>query len=210
MKICLIIILLLLIPYNVYAQPIEVSIPITPPDSESLTVPVPAALSSILKAAKVRFKMKSYPFQRFIKNVTERNHDFPITEIPFAKKTHLKYGLSNTFFWKVPFVLCTQADKPPIDIGNMRNYKISTDLARQIIYDIQTTAAFSLMSAIKLVAIGLMDGFLFAATLIDPIKGRLKLFNIRRTLLAMFNVNAALKLANNNAVVYKDLHEGIS
>ena len=80
-------------PFSAHAETIKVSVAIFPTQSDSLIAPVPALISSILKAAGVRFQIDLYPFKRSINNVIRGNHDFhfPIIESPLVKKTNLKY-----------------------------------------------------------------------------------------------------------------------
>ncbi|MCJ8337107.1 MAG: hypothetical protein MJK10_01430 [Pseudomonadales bacterium] len=212
MRICFVPIFLFLTSFSVFADTIKVSVAIIPSRSDSLTAPIPAALSSILKAAGVKFQLELYPFKRSIYNAIKGNHDFhfPIIESPFAKKIKLKYELSNTTFWKLPFVLYTRADKPPINIELISDYKILTDGAHQALFDFPTTAVFDLTSAIRMIDRGRADGFIFAENSIDPIIRRLKLSNIRRTLFGMFKVKAVFKLGNKNGMVDKALQEGIN
>lgn len=183
MRFCFSIIFLFLIPFCVHAEGIKATVAIIPSPSESFTAPLPVVVSTILEAAGVKFQINSYPFKRSLNNVIKGTHDFhfPIMESPFVKKSNLKYGLSNTTFWTVPFVLYTPADKPPINIENIHNFKIYTDAAHQTLFDFPTTAVFNLTSAIKLVDKGRIDEFIFAAPSIDPVIRRLKLSNIRRT-----------------------------
>ena len=89
----LVYILLFLLPFSVCAEIIKVSVAIIPPQSDSLTAPVPVGLSSILNAAGVDFQLDFYPFQRSINNAIKGSHNFhfPLIESPLVKKINLKY-----------------------------------------------------------------------------------------------------------------------
>ncbi|WP_281558154.1 hypothetical protein [Thalassomonas sp. RHCl1] len=196
---------------NANEKTIKVAVAKLPFVSETLSGPLPDVIASILDAGGISYQMDLFPFPQSLNQVAMDNYDMqvPIIESPFVDKKALKYELSNTVLWQLPFVLYTAADRPPLAMDNLKQYKIIVSLAHQNLFDFPTIGVPKIEGAIKMIQHARVDGFIFAAATVDPVIDKLKLNNIRRTFFARLNVKAAFPAGGAGGEIDLALQKGI-
>ncbi|WDE08737.1 hypothetical protein SG34_033070 [Thalassomonas viridans] len=113
----LIFLLLLAEQVNAHEKTIKVAVANLPTVSEGLSDPLPKVIATILDTAGISYQMDLFPFPQSLRQVVMDNYDMqvPIIDSPFVDNSALKYQLSNTVLWRLPFVLYTAADRPALN-----------------------------------------------------------------------------------------------
>ncbi len=187
-------VMLVLLPLAVYAQPYTVAVAQMPGYAESMEK---GFLIDLIKAMNVasgtKITIELVPFARAMDLVQSSRVDF---QMPLIKNTtlddnQLPYLYSTETIFHVNFVLYTNAANP-IDKKKLSAYKIETDAAHVPYFPFPTIPSYDLVGSIKKLEAGRIDGFIFADGATDPIIKDLKLTDIKRELYFRFDVKITL------------------
>jgi polar amino acid transport system substrate-binding protein len=125
----------------------------------------------------------------------------------------LKYDYSTATFGSSPFVLYTNKNKP-VDIANLKNgnskgYKIETDTDNIKMFGFTALGSTNTEASLKKVNDGLIDGYILAPLIVDPILKNLKLTKIKRQFYDFFDLGFTLQKGGQGGPVDKFLTEGM-
>jgi len=165
---------------NLQAKDYKISVGRLPLYSESKDKGI---LIDILKAMDEEYKdgkfiIEVYPFGRSIDNVATGKADFHFPTIGkniWAKEDDIyekelyKKSLrrSSASLTKTHFALYTNSSKPPLDLNNIENYKIETDIGHTIFFNKNMQGSTCLPCSLKKLSAGRIDGLVFASREID-------------------------------------------
>ncbi len=184
----------LLIGAPVWAKDLKASLAQMPLYAESTDKGVLVDLTKAMaEASGTNIEIQVVPFKRSMENVINRNVDFhmPLIKNPNISDDKLDYDNSTETIFHVNFVLYSKKDKD-IDLNNLKDYKLETDLAHIPYFDFPIKTFSSPDSALQKIAKGRIDGLIFADGAIDPVLKQLDLKDIKRQLYKVFDVKVIL------------------
>ncbi len=190
----LLIIVVIFMSSNLFAQNMKVSLAQMPVYAESMEKGVLVDLvKAIASESGKKIDYTVVPFPRSIDNVVGKKANFhmPLIALPNVDKTTMKYDYSTETIFHVNFVLYTKKGSK-VAIDNLANLKIETELAHLPYFDFKITGSTDIVGSLKKVNGGRIDGFIFADGACDPIIKGNSLTNIKRELYKVFDVKAVL------------------
>ncbi len=145
------------------------------------------------KAAGKEIEMQVVPFNRSMNDAVKGNVDFhvPLIKADNVDESTLDYLHSTETIFHVNFVLYTNKSKM-LDIDKMKDYRIETDLAHVKYFNFPVTGSSNIVSSLKKVNAGRIDGFIFADFASDPIVKNEGLGDLQRSLYKIFDVKIIL------------------
>ncbi|MBF0360209.1 MAG: transporter substrate-binding domain-containing protein [Oligoflexia bacterium] len=205
--------LILVLPTTICAQDYKASLAQMPVYAESKDKGV---LVDLVKAiSKVAGKNIDYvvvPFQRSMDSVTSKKVNFhmPLIKLP-NPPADLPYDYSTETIFHVNFTLYARKGET-IDMKNIGNYKIETDLAHVPYFDFKIASTTDLAASVSKVVNKRIDGLIFADNAIDPIIKGLPdadKAKIQRQLYKVFDVKIILPKGENGKEVDQYLSKHI-
>ena len=156
-------------------------------------------------------KMIVVPFKRSVRNLVAGLADIhiPLIKIPGMDTDSLPYAFSTATLFQVAFVLYSNSDRP-LEMARLNEYEILTDSAHIEFFPFKVKGTHCLPCAIKMVAAGRIDGFIFAQNEIDPYIREFKLTNVRRQLYRNFDVKILIPKGEAGKAIDHYLTEGIN
>jgi len=192
-KVKIIITLILIFVTSVHAKDYKLSVAKLPLYSES---PTKGILIDVLKAMDEEYKegnfiIEVYPFQRSIDNVISGRADFHFPtigpniwgreddnyELALSKQGVRRSTASLT---KTHFALFSNSNHPPLDIANIEDYRIETDLGHTIFFYNGIQGTTCLPCSVEKLSAGRLDGLIFASREIEFMAKDAGITNIQR------------------------------
>lgn len=194
MKLTLISIILLVYTLSLSAQETyKVSLAKMPVYSESVDKGILIDLvKAMAKVEGVKIERTVTAFARSMYNVKSGKADFhlPLIKLPDSNEGTLEYDHSTETIFHVNFVLYT-GSKKSINPKNLKDHFIETDRAHVAYFNFDIKASSCIECSLKKVAIGRIDGFIFADFASDPHVKANKL-DLKRQLYRRFDVKIIL------------------
>jgi polar amino acid transport system substrate-binding protein len=125
---------------------------------------------------------------RSLAAVVDGNADL---HLPLLRPPHpeaIPFDVTAARMWEVPFVIYTNKDKP-LDAAALHEgtYKLETEVAHVGYFDFPVNGSAGFESSLRKVDAGRIDGFIFAANIIDPVVQTLGLSHIHRAFYRNFD-----------------------
>jgi len=151
------------------------------------------------------------PFPRSLNNVISQHTDFhlPLIKNPYKKEEELQFDYSTASLFTVNFVLYTNKNRP-IDIKNIQQYIIYTDRAHSDLFNFKVHPITHIDSALYMLNVGRIDGFIFADVEVDPLLKQLKFKTIQRQLFKVYDVHAVLPKGKKGGEIDKMIQEAMN
>jgi polar amino acid transport system substrate-binding protein len=167
-------------------------------------------VKAIEKVKNVSIERIVTVFARSMHNVKTRKADFhlPLIQLPEQSVGQLDYDHSTETIFHVNFVLYSNKNKD-INLKNLDQFFIETDRAHVDYFNFKINASSCIECSLKKVAIGRIDGFIFADFASDPVVKANQL-DVKRQLYRRFNVKIILPRGGNGGSVDHFLSSGIS
>ena len=175
-----IIIIYCLLISSIYAKDYKISVGQLPLYSETKDKGI---LIDVLKAMDEEYKdgkfiIEVYPFGRSIDNVATGKADFHFPTIgkniwgkenDIYEEVLFKQGLkrSSASLTKTHFALYTNSSKAKLNLKNIQDYKIETDIGHTIFFNKNMQGTTCLPCSVKKLSAGRIDGLVFASREID-------------------------------------------
>jgi polar amino acid transport system substrate-binding protein len=161
--------------------------------------PGPLITPAIVDALRIAFaalpdlsvEFMTLPFARSMASVAAGRADLHVPIIRPPSMVGLDWAATAATVYRVPFVIYTNK-AAPIDLHNLGQYRIETDVAHVRYFDIPVTGGASTESSLRKVDSGRIDGYIFAGNATDPLVEDLGLKNIRRDFYKIFDVCGVL------------------
>lgn len=179
----------------VFAQELSASLPVIPPLVESKDKGILVDLvKAISEETSGKIAIAVYPFPRAIQNIEEGTADFemPLLVNPLAKESDLKFRYSTVKLFDVVFALYTNKNNSDINPSNLSKYKIETDSGHVGFFNFKVSGNTSIESGLQKVAMGRIDGWIFAMPESDTVLKKLDSKDIKRWEYKKFEVRAIL------------------
>jgi len=154
---------------------------------------------AIANEAGAKIDIQVVPPARALALVESKSVDIEVPQLishnPERLRT-LPFDYSTEVIYTSAFVLYTNKAKP-VDVGvlksgNPKGYVIETDLSNLSSFEFKCTPTTSFEASLKKVDSGVIDGFIFTQSSIDPILRKMGLKNIKRELYDNFPLVCAL------------------
>lgn len=206
-----IIIGLLLLSSMAWAAEYKASIAKMPVYAESQDKGVLVDLTkAIAKASGNNITIQVVPFKRSMADAMAGTVSFhmPLIKNALIPADKLKFDYSTATIFHVNFVLYTNK-KNPVDIKKIKEYKIETEGAHIGYFDFPALPSSNIVSSLKKVDAGRIDGFIFADTASDPLVKQNNLKGVKRQLYKVFEVKIVLPKGQQGGDVDKMLSAAI-
>jgi polar amino acid transport system substrate-binding protein len=177
-----------------FAEQYKVSLALLPLSAESLEKGTTVDLSKLLaEVTGNKIEISLAPFPRSINSAISGESDFhiPLIKNPYVDQNKLSFNYSTAELYTVNFVLYTRKDKY-IDINHLEKYAIYTDRAHVDYFNFKINPITHSKSALEMIDLGRIDGYIFADVEVDPILKKLNLKSIKRQLYKTYGVHAVL------------------
>jgi len=199
---------------NLFAKDYKASLAQMPCYAESMEKGVLVDFTKALaEVSNGKITYQVVPFNRSMYAVENKQVDFhmPLIKLPDSKKAEiakLNYDYSTETIFHVNFTLYSNKKKP-LDMKNLKAYKIETDNAHTPYFDFPITGVTNLEASIRKVDAGQIDGLIFADAAIDNIIKSQGIKNIKRELYHRFDVKIILPKGGQGGETDKMLSEVI-
>jgi len=141
-----------------------------------------------------QINIEIFPFKRSLRNVINQQVDFhvPLIRNPHLSDKKLSFDYSTSVIYKVNFVLYSNKSIN-LDQSKLSEYNILSGAAHADLFDFQVSNNFSSVeSSLKMLNQGLIDGYIYAESDVDPVLKKMGYKNINRELYRKFDVHAVL------------------
>lgn len=174
---------------NANASDLRISLPILPgvADADNVWLQLAKAIAREWKEGKAVI-LPPVPFERSIAAVAEGHADvhFPLMSSPARSEDDLPFKYSYFTLSESPFAIYTKVGNERFDPGQLTiaalsKLRIETEKAHAPLFFGRFREADSIEGALRRVASGQIDAFLFAARPTERVLKKLKLDNIQRT-----------------------------
>lgn len=168
-------------------------------------------VKAIAKESGVSIDYQVVPFKRSINDLINKKVDFhmPLIKNPIGDEASLPYDHSTVTLFRVNFVLYSNKNKR-LDINKLGQYKIETDSAHVQYFPFEINQSSSLVSSLRKVDAGRIDGFIFADNASDFIIRQNHFKSIHRQLYKEFEVKIILPKGGRGGEVDKLLSDSIA
>ena len=193
------------------SQSYKVSLAQLPLAAESLEKGTTVDLVKLLsKVTNTKIDITILPFIRSFNSVLIGKSDFhiPLIKNPYIDEKNLNFDYSTAELFTVNFVLYTNKNRQ-IDINNLGKYEIYTDRAHVNYFNFKINPITHTKSALKMVSLHRIDGFIFADVEVDPYLKDMGLKNIERRLFKTYSVHAVLPKNKKDTKLDKIITKGM-
>lgn len=157
-------------------------------------------LVDLVKAMRSKYgeggvQLEITPFARSLKTLEAGGCDMhlPILNNPDAPFRKPNLRLASDIIFKVPFVIYSRSDRPPLAVGEIPGPRLETDLAHIRFFPFPISGTSCLACSLKKVLAGRTDGVIFAAKEMNTLIREEKLTGLRATLYRQFDVHPVVR-----------------